>query len=135
MTKGKPGICGACNHPDRARIDVGLTYGTPLRVLAKRFDLHRDALWRHKKLHLSAAMKAAILAQRPPTEIDVEALREREDGSLLANLVAQRARLAIAGEQAAELGNTLDVVRVETAVCQNLKLTAQLLGQLTQHYS
>src|SRR5262249_12940731 len=93
--------CTICQHPQRARIEVGLVHKVPYRVLAARFAASFDAIYRHNKLHLSATTRAAILAAQPATEVDVEALREREDGSLLANLVTQRARLAIAGEQAA----------------------------------
>src|SRR5262249_45501586 len=89
--KWKPGSCGVCNHADRARIECGIVYGTPVRILAARFGLSFHSVWRHKQKHLRPAMRAAILAQRPSTEIDLEA--------------------------------------------QNLKLTAQLLGQLTQHVS
>jgi hypothetical protein len=109
-------------------------YRVPSRVLALRFDVSADALKRHKKNHLSPQVAAAILAAQKPTEIDLEALQASESEGLLAQLVAQRARLQTYAEQALELGDTKAAVAVERSVIANLELVAKLLGQLVQRH-
>src|SRR5207249_4551474 len=69
-----------------------------------------------------------------PSEVDLEALERNEAEGLLAQLVMQRARLQQQGELALELGVVKAAVAVENAITGNLKLVAQLLGQLVQHH-
>lgn len=69
-----------------------------------------------------------------PEAIDLPALQKAEGEGLLAALIAQRARLALAGEKAQEFGNLTDTCRIEAGVIANLRLTAELLGQLTTHH-
>jgi hypothetical protein len=132
---GKSGkACTICVHDKRAAIDVGLVHGVPMQVLADRFGASKDAIQRHSANHLSPAQRAAILAQRKPTEIDLDRLREAESENLLASLVAQRARLQSHAEMAASYGDTKGAVAAENSIQGNLTLVAKLLGQLAvQH--
>jgi hypothetical protein len=133
---GKRGVtCSVCAHKARASVDVGLTHGVPHRVLAARFELSHDAIGRHAQNHLSPVQRAAILAARKPTEIDLEALRVSESEGLLCQLVAQRARLQTHAELAAELGDVRGAVSAESGITANLQLVAKLLGQLVTHHS
>ena len=77
---------------------------------------------------------AALLAAQKPSEIDLEALEASESEGLLAQLVAQRARLQSFAEMAAELGDVKAAVAVERTVQGNLELVAKLLGQLVQRH-
>jgi hypothetical protein len=52
-----------------------------------------------------APARAAILAAQRPSEVDLEALQRNEPEGLLAQLVAQRARLQQQGELAMEMGD------------------------------
>jgi hypothetical protein len=101
------------------------------RALAERFGLSPDSVERHSKAHLLPQMRAAILAGQHPTEVDLDALRTSESEGLLANVLAQRARLHSIGELALELQDVRAAVSVESAVTANLNLAAKLLGQLT----
>ena len=101
-----------------------------LSVLAKRFSLHRDAIQRHKRKHMSAQLVAALLAAQHPSEIDLEALERSELEGLLANLIAQRARLQMLSEMAFEDGELHAATRVETAITSSLELTSKLLGMI-----
>jgi len=127
---GKGPACTICAHDKRALIDVGLVHGVSHRVLADRFDVGKDAVQRHGTNHLSPAQRAAILAQRKPTEIDLDALRASESESLLAQLVAQRARLQSNAEFASGFGDVRAAVSAEAAITTNLALVGKLLGQL-----
>jgi hypothetical protein len=127
-------LCTVCSSPHRHKIEIGLTHRTPLRVLARRYGVSLDAIHRHGKNHLSAQMRAAILAAQKPQAVDLEQLQRSEAEGILSQLVAQRARLQLTVEQAQEFGNIADVVKAEKAITDNLTLVAKLLGQLVQHH-
>jgi hypothetical protein len=124
------GKCGACLHPKRELIDLGLITGTPKATLAQRFDISVDTLSRHAANHLPPQVRAAIMTQLAPSEIDLEALQRSESESLLASLIAQRARLSTMAQAALEHDLPQVAVRCENAVLQNLELVSKLLGQL-----
>src|SRR5262245_40720983 len=94
--------CTICHHERRHQIELALVYRTPHRVIARRFNVSKDALYRHGRAHLSAAMRAAILTATAPTNVDLEALRKSEAEGLLSALLAQRARLQQHAEAALE---------------------------------
>jgi hypothetical protein len=132
MPKGK--FCTICRHPKRHQMEIGLTYKVPTTVLATRFGVSPDALQRHKRDHLSAQMRAAILTASKPTAVDLEALQVSESEGLLSQLIAQRARLQQHSEMALELGDIRSAVSCENAIVKNLELVAKLLGQLVVHH-
>lgn len=131
-TKGRPGPggCAVCRHERRHEIEIAVTYGQSLRSVAEQFDVAYDSLQRHAKRHLSPAMKAAILTASKPSEVDVQALTEREAAGLLANLVAMRARLAAHAQACAAIGDHRGAVNAERVTLADLELTAKLVGQL-----
>ena len=77
---GKGPTCQVCASPQRHLVELGLLHRMSLSVLAKRFSLHRDAIQRHKRKHMSAQLVAALLAAQHPSEIDLEALERSEFG-------------------------------------------------------
>ncbi|WP_439925581.1 hypothetical protein [Nitrobacter sp. JJSN] len=130
---GKRGTrCTVCDHDHRHQIEIGLTHGVAGRVLGDRFGLSKDAILRHAKNHLTPAQRAAILSAQKPAAIDLEALRTAESEGLIASLVAQRARLLVKADFAAEHGDIKGSVAAENAITANLTLVAKLLGQLVQ---
>jgi hypothetical protein len=126
--------CSVCACEHRAAVEVGLVLATPVRILARRYGLSKDACFRHGRRHVSPQIRAAILANRPASEIDLARLQVTESEGILTQLVMQRARLQAAVEQALEVGNTADVCR-EQRITANLELVAKLLGQLVQHHT
>jgi hypothetical protein len=129
---GRPGKghCGACSHPRRDLIDVGLVCGTPRSVLAARFDISEFSLGRHAANHLPPQARAAIMTQLAPEGIDLEQLQRSESESLLASLISQRARLATIAQSAMEHDLPQVAIRAEAAILNNLEVVARLLGQL-----
>jgi hypothetical protein len=111
---------------------LGLVRGMSFRALASRFGLHADAIGRHSANHLSPVQRAALLTAVQPTAIDLDKLHEQEGANLLANLVAQRGRLQVFGEVAADAGDTRAAVSAEAGITSNLALTAKLLGAIVQ---
>jgi hypothetical protein len=126
--------CTICTHGHRSQIEIGLVHHVPMRVLAQRFGVSPDALHRHRHNHSSPQVAAAILAAQKPTEIDLEALQSSESEGLLAQLIAQRARLQVYADQISDVGDYKGAAAIERAVTTNLELTAKLLGQLVQRH-
>jgi hypothetical protein len=126
--------CTICAHDKRHQIELGIVAKVSSHVLAARFGVSHDAIKRHSDNHLTQVQRAALLAARKPSEIDLEALRTSETEGLLSQLIGQRARLHQHSELATELGDVRGAVAAENAITGNLKLVAQLLGQLVQHH-
>lgn len=61
-----PQSCSICIHPERSGIDAALVSREPLRAIAQRYAVSRDALHRHKRdhipVHLAQASEAADVA-------------------------------------------------------------------------
>jgi transposase-like protein len=125
--KGK--LCSVCAHRERAGIDLALARGVSVSALSRRYDVSTDSLYRHRKTHLTAQLRAKLIAG-PDIEIDLDRLRESESQSLLANLVALRHRLFASLDVAEECGDSNMVCRVTGQIHQNLELTGKLLGDL-----
>jgi hypothetical protein len=126
--------CSVCHHERRHQIEIALTYKTPVRVVARRFEVSPHALFRHSKAHLSAAVRAAILTASKPTAVDLDKLRTSEAEGLLSALLCQRARLQQQADMALEVGSIHVAVGAERAITESLRLTAQLTDQLVQHH-
>jgi hypothetical protein len=128
---GKTGpACRVCEHEHRHLIELGLVHRVPVRVLARRFELSKDSVFRHRRMHMSPTMVAAMLAAARPSEIDLEELKKTEGEALLGSLVAQRARLQMLSEMAFAEGEVHAATSVERAITNSLELTSKLLGVL-----
>jgi hypothetical protein len=132
LAKSGPGNCSVCSSKFRASVDLGLVRGLSFRALASRFGLHADAIGRHSENHLSVVMRAALLTAVQPTAIDLDKLHEQEGSNLLANIAAQRGRLQVFAEAAADAGDTRAAVSAEAGITSNLALTAKILGAIVQ---
>ncbi len=126
--------CTICVHDRRHQIEIGLVHHVPMRVLAARFQVSLDAVWRHRRNHVSPQVAAAILAAQKPSAVDLEALQRSESEGLLAQLVAQRARLQQHSDAALELGDVAHAIAAERAITSNLQLVGKLLGTLVQRH-
>src|SRR5262245_16652437 len=125
-----PGSCQICAHERRVEIDVALVGGVSRSVLARRFSVSPYSLKRHATNHLTGVQRAAVALALKPEAVDIEQLSRSEGSSLLANLVAGRARLLSIAEAALANGEHAAAVRAESAIQDNLALVARLLGQI-----
>ncbi len=82
--KGPP--CTICVHDRRHQIEIGLVHHVPMRVLATRFGVSLDAVWRHRRRHLTPQVAAAILAAQQPSAVAITSNLELV-GKLLGTLV------------------------------------------------
>jgi hypothetical protein len=126
--------CTVCVHKDRSLVELGLVHHIPMTVLARRFGLGTDAVWKHRHNHMSPQLIAAIAMAQRPSEIDLEQLQRSESEGLLGSLVGQRARLQLLSEMAFEEGELHAATTVERAITSSLELTSKLLGMIVQRH-
>jgi hypothetical protein len=126
--------CRVCEDEHRHLIELGLVHRVPVRVLARRFSLSKDSIFRHRRLHMTPQLVAAIMAAQRPSEIDLEQLQRSESEGLIGSLVTQRARLQMLSEMAFEEREVNAATTVERAITNSLELTSKLLGQLVTHH-
>lgn len=130
-TKGRPG--GVTIHPARAEIELQLAKAVPLRVLAKRYGLSPDALWRHKA-RLPPQLKQALIGKALKPDIALDALRVEESESLLLNLQSQRIKLLKAQDTAIETEQLSILAAISAQIHRNLELVSRYLGLLVTHH-
>src|SRR5262249_40684806 len=125
---GKRGpVCRVCEHEHRHLIELGLVHRVPIRALARRFSIGKNSIFRHRRLHMSAKLVAAVMAAQRPSEVDLEQLQRSESESLLGSLIALRARLQMLSEMAFEEGELHAATSIERAITASLDLTSRLL--------
>jgi hypothetical protein len=59
-----PRTCTICRHPERPDIEADLRAGLPYRDIARRRDISRHALWRHRTHHVSLHSATALATAR-----------------------------------------------------------------------
>jgi hypothetical protein len=67
--------CGACNHPDRPKLDVELLRGKSIRKAAAEFTLSKSCVARHRAEHLSSVLAKAT--SKLEQKVEVEQAREQ----------------------------------------------------------
>jgi hypothetical protein len=128
LIAGRGPACTVCRHPQRGAVELCLLRGVPARTIARRFALSRDAVGRHRRNHLAAALDQALKNRRP--DVDTDGLRELERTDLLGHLVGLRTRLFIQLDAAEKLGTWRDVATLHERILALLKAEADLLGEL-----
>lgn len=93
--------CSVCRHEHLARIDLAIASGVAAGTIARRFRLGARSVARHKKAHLSVAMRSSLRAQTQRIVADVDSLKQFESDNWLGGVVSIRAQ-ALALKQAAE---------------------------------
>jgi hypothetical protein len=116
-------------HPERAAIERGLAIGTPIRQLARKYNLSLDCLYRYRA-QMPPQLKAKHLGARLRSGADLEQLRTDESSSLLQNLAAQRVRLLACQDEAYAVGDARLVAALASEVHRNLRLVGQYLVNL-----
>jgi hypothetical protein len=120
-------------HPDRAAIERDLAIGLPVRRLAKKYGLGKDALHRHRK-KLPPQLKAAMAAQALRPGVDLEQLRITESEGLLVHLAAQRAKLLLWQDACASSEQFQVASAISAQVHRNLELVGKYLGEFAVHH-
>jgi hypothetical protein len=53
--------CSVCRHTEKEKIELLRSSGVPVRTLAERFGLKKDAVNRHFHLHITERRRAELL--------------------------------------------------------------------------
>jgi hypothetical protein len=120
-------------HPERARIERDLALKVPVRKVAKKYGVSRDALNWHRRHKIPSQLSARLLGQALKREEDLEKLRTEESEGLLANLAAQRARILLAQDKALDRDELGVVAQLAGQIHKNLSLVGHYLGEFAQH--
>ena len=136
---GAPAAPGPARTPikdreDRERIEFELATGKSVRAIAKKFNVHEGALYKHRK-KLPPQLKAAFVGRLLAPGVDLEKLKTDKSESLLQHLACQRARLLLAQDEAMEDGNGQLVATLAGGIHRNLELVGRYLGELNQHHT
>jgi len=123
--------CAVCLHERRAEIELAHVNGVSAPALGKRHKLHPQALRRHMVRHVTEDQRQVLKYQGYVDEaVDLEAMRNAETRSLLANLIAERVRQSRLAARA-ELGKDVNTaVRASAEVVRTIARIAGLLGEL-----
>jgi hypothetical protein len=68
--------CLICRHPDRTLIEQTRIAGASLDTIAAKYNVSRDAIWRHMGKHVSEDLRAEYLAGIPMKELAEKAATE-----------------------------------------------------------
>jgi transposase-like protein len=120
------------DREDRAQIEHELATGKSVRAIARKYNVHEAALYRHRKL-LPPQLKAAYLVNFLKPGEDLEKLKQEESDSWLRGMASQRARLLLQQDKAMEEDNEQAVARLAGKIHQNMEIVGRYLGELQQH--
>ena len=125
-----PQTCSICRHERRKMIDGELIEGVPLRDIARRYGVSKDALARHKSEHLPERLSRAKAAE---TVASADNLLDQLD-----QLRKRAMSLLDQAEAAGDFSTALRGVREARACLETLaevsgELNRQPVIVLTQH--
>jgi len=121
--------CQVCRHDERWRIELLRAGGASLDSLAAKFNVDRDAIWRHWNRHVSAEMKAGYLAG--PVQLqDLAAKAADTGGSVLDGLRAVQVVLMGHLASATEAGDGRAAAYIAARLVHTLETIARISGEL-----
>lgn len=116
-----PRTCTICGHPERDAIDAALVAGQPFRRVAAQYAVTEQAIRRHRKAHLPAALAKAQEAE--------EAARADDLLAQLRALTAEAHRIKDRAERTGDYRTALAGVRELVRI---VELLAKLRGELNE---
>ncbi|NJL27146.1 MAG: hypothetical protein HC897_04285 [Thermoanaerobaculia bacterium] len=146
-----PRPCTICHHPEREEIEKALLENEAgHRLVAKRFDISPQALFRHRQKHLPALIARALAAMPPPprppepedpadfeyaTKIAhhkqaLEAGKDRHAIDAMQQLKAINAACLEVLRKAREAENHSILLRAVDRIARQIELQARLLGEI-----
>jgi hypothetical protein len=124
--------CTVCQSKDRYRIEFGLARRVAVQVLARRYGLSADAVYRHRK-HVPPSVMIDLRHKADLPEQELAKLRVEESGGLLEHLVVQRAKLIKLVDSCEEVGDYAHAIAAHGKITANLELTGKLLDVFAAH--
>jgi hypothetical protein len=125
----KSSTCAICRHPERERLEALRASGASLESLARKFKVHKDAVWRHWKDHVSADLKVQYLAG-PATIAELKERAVAEGGSILDHLTILRSILMGAVTASAEANSAFTLATLSGRLVEVLKAIGSITGEI-----
>lgn len=121
--------CAICKHPEKWRIELLRAGGAGIDALAAKFDVSRDCVHRHWRLHVSAEMKAGYLCG--PAELATLAERAAIEGDSVLDYL-RLCRTVLTGQLAAmtEAGDGRGAAYVAGQLTRTLEAIARVTGEM-----
>jgi hypothetical protein len=130
MTPGERGPPSSISrHPQRAQIELALANQIPLARIAKKYAVGEMSLHRYRQ-RMPPQLIAALRYRVAESPIDIEALRSSESEGILQHLLAARGRIYSLLDYCHGEDDTKTSERLIGRLHENLRLTAELLGDL-----
>lgn len=127
--RGRP--CHTCDHERRAEIELRLANKTPIRVIADKYGIAKDSLYRHRKLHMPSELIQQLQATgHRASAADLDQLKQAESEGLLQTLVHERARQQRIADKAEVIDDFANATRASVAALKSSELIAKLLGDI-----
>ncbi|MBL8628375.1 MAG: hypothetical protein JNM81_02025 [Rhodospirillaceae bacterium] len=106
-----------------------------MQRIAKRFNISRDALNRHKKNgHLPPQLEVALLSSNGiASVIDIDKLRKDESEGILQTLIWQKAHVLQQIDRAEQNMDPVAVSRFHDVLLKNTQTIAKIVGELANH--
>jgi hypothetical protein len=127
--KKPTGRCQVCRHDERWRIELLRAGGASVDSLGQKFNLDRDAIWRHWTHHVSDETKASFLCG-PVQLAELGAKAASEGDSVLDHL--KMIRTVLSGQLAAmnEAGDGRGAAYVAGRLTSVLEAIGRVTGEL-----
>lgn len=122
--------CAICRHPERVRIKSLHCAGVSLERLAEKFDVHKDAVWRHVRNHMTDHQRASYLIG--PAKIAALAEVAAEESELILDYlnILRSSLFALLDKRAAE-GDYCAVSMLSARATEVLREIGKLTGQIS----
>lgn len=122
--------CTVCRHPERHWIEALRLAGTNADTLAEKFGIGRDAVYRHMAKHVTADVKAAMIADVPLRELVDRAAAEGMSLLDYLHLIRSTVMTQMLGAASVnDRGNTAKLAGRAVEVLQEIgRLTGELLA-------
>jgi len=124
--------CQVCVSKDRRRIELLKASGASIDELAARFNLHRDAIWRHWTKHVTDEEKAKYLAG----PVKVKELLDKaniEDHSVIDYLGIVRTVLVDQFTRAADANAYTAIGNISGRLLECLRDIGKITGEIRQY--
>ena len=132
MPRGAPvgARCSICKHPQRPNIDLAIATGVSRRMIAQRYKVGPDSVWRHGREHLTDEMRAALATKVLQRDGDMRRILLEEGTGVVEALKAIRGPLFGMFLVAVDCGDAKAATAVSGRLHKSLQLSAKLTGEL-----
>jgi hypothetical protein len=122
--------CAICKHAERSRIEALHCAGVSLERLAEKFDVHKDAVWRHMQRHVTEERKASYLIGPAKIAALAEVAAEESESILDYLNILRSSLFALLDKRAAE-GDHYAVSMLSSRATEVLREIGKLTGQIS----